>query len=205
MCSLLEAQRIDVEFLGFAKIAHVKVNMPDHGACRQSRPGQAFRSSQQSIHIYRVRGHYHIPVRFMLPCIPRPVAVQLNSVIIRILNVQRLTNQMIALTDVNPGINQIAQHQSQTGTVRHQNGKVIEPRCRIAPEHPRAVNLPQHQEHMLAIRCHLHFAPALAQHLQSYHILIKSERTIQIAYPKLHPSNFQCLRQCCCCCHINPS
>ncbi|MNL47771.1 hypothetical protein D3C87_1705760 [compost metagenome] len=141
----------------------------------------------------------------MLPCIPRPVAVQLNSVIIRILNVQRLTNQMVALTDVDAGIDQIAQHQSQTGTVRHKNGKVIQPRRRIAPEHPRVLNLPQHQEHMLAIRCHFHFAPVPAQHLQSYHILIKSKRALQITYPKLHQSNFQTLRQYCCCCHINPS
>ncbi|MNN78993.1 hypothetical protein D3C81_1955980 [compost metagenome] len=112
---------------------------------------------------------------------------------------------MIALSDMNAGINQIAQHQSQAGTVRHKNGEVIQTRCRIAPEHPCVLNFPQHQERLPAIRRHFRFTSVLAQHLKSYHILIKSERTFQIAYPKLHKSNGQSLRQCCCCCHINPS
>ncbi|MNR40938.1 hypothetical protein D3C85_1592730 [compost metagenome] len=94
----IEAENTAVEFLRLRQIRHMKMHVTYSRTHRQSSPFHTFRCGKESIYINRVSRHHIMTLFITLPSLPWTVRVYLDTVVVRIIDIDRLADKVIPLT-----------------------------------------------------------------------------------------------------------
>src|SRR5258708_38156923 len=115
---------------GLFDIPYLEMNMSDAGPCWYHFPRFciALALFNQTIDINWIGSHLEHAVCPM-PCIPGTITIDFETITIRIGDIQRLTHQMIALTNLPTCIGKTYELASEVCPCWKEDGHVIETRC----------------------------------------------------------------------------
>ncbi|MEZ4570952.1 MAG: hypothetical protein R2849_11615 [Thermomicrobiales bacterium] len=147
----IEPERSDIERLGSFEVAHPKVDVADLRAVRHARPAvlTVIQQPEQVLEIDRVAGHPNDPV-VDRPGRAGPIGIDLYSVSVRIVEVERLADGMVRLPERQSAIDQMPGEACQVRTRRQQDREVVETGSALGSA-GQPGNLPQHDDRL--VRC----------------------------------------------------
>jgi hypothetical protein len=104
----------------------MEMDMAHHRASREPAPGARARQPDQAGQIQRVGGHHQFTAD-PLPGASRPIGVDLDAQVVRILKIQRFADEVVGGAEPGVDLPKVSHQPAERRAVRHEQGKVVEP------------------------------------------------------------------------------